>query len=71
MDATPPLPECASEKVGKVFHSVECSLRARIAEGKFRFGTRAKRGPKPTILSIVWKNFEKVFHCVENGDYHL
>ena len=49
-----------------VFHSVERALRARIAEGKFRFGTRAKRGPKPTIFSIVWKNRENVFHTVEN-----
>ena len=54
-----------------VFHSVERALRARIAEGKFRFGTRAKRGPKPTIFSIVWKNRETFFHCVENADYHL
>ena len=22
------------------------------------------------IFSIVWKNREKVFHCVENPDYH-
>ena len=37
--------------------------RARIAEGKFCFGARAKRGPKP--------NREKVFHGVENRNYHL
>ena len=46
------------------FHGVEIARPAHgFAEGKFRFGTRAKRGPKP--------NREKVFHGVENRNYHL